>query len=252
MELNCICVKWGTKYPGVEVTRLFDAVRRMSNRDVRFFCLTDDSDDLAPGIEVLPLKADPLQTRLAEAQGGLRRKGGALRKISAFRAGLIPDLRGNLLCLDIDILVTGPPEDLAGFAPNKVAMAAPFKARSHIETKGEGSVIAFDPARHGFLYDDMARKTEEMIAFSQGSEQRYTSFTADRHGALAHFPDGWVVSFLRHCRPRFPKNLWHAPPEPPGARVICFPSHPKADEAVDGHRAGLRSTRPAPWIKSYL
>ena len=131
-------------------------------------------------------------------------------------------------------------------------MPPPFKAKSHIKTKGEGSVIRFDPKLHGFLYHDIANNLEETLAFSMGSEQRYTSFTSDRHGALTNFPAVWIVSFLRHCRPKVPINLFMAPQKPADAKIVCFPSKPKAHEAVHGHRAGLKSTRPASWIEDYL
>lgn len=251
-DANCIVVKWGDKYPAAEVNRLFAGVARMTKRDVRFLCLTDDPEGLAPDIEPLALRDTPLQSRIRAAQGRLRRAGGALRKTAVFEPGLVPDLEGRLLCLDIDVLVTGPLDDLFDHAPGKVVMPPPFKARSHIETRGEGSAILFDPGRHGFLHDDIARNTEEMLDFSMGSEQRYTSFTAERHGALAHFPPDWVVSFTRHAMPPRPLNLVLPPRLPPGARILCFPSHPKADEAVSGWRAGLRSSRPAPWIADYL
>ena len=252
MTANCICVKWGTRYGADEVNRLFHAVARHSGTDVRFFCLTDDRAGLDSHIEPLPLPDTGLQRRIADAQQRLRRRTGALRKIAVFDPDLIPDLRGRLLCLDIDVVVTGPMDALFIHGDGAVAMPPPFKARSHIETLGEGSVIGFDPRRHGFLYEEMARDTEAMLDFSMGSEQRYTSMTADRHGALTHFPADWVVSFTRHCVPPRPWNLLRAPSLPAGARILCFPSRPKADEAVGGYRNGLKSTRPAPWLAAFL
>lgn len=252
MEQNFICVKWGTKYPAEEVNALFSGVKRNTEKPARFFCLTDDPVGLASDVEILSLEETPLQIQISEAQTRLRRSTGALRKISVFDPELIPDLKGSLMCLDIDILITGNLDGLFQHAPDKVCMPRPFKAKSHIETKGEGSVIRFDPKQHNFLFDDMATKTAEMLEFSMGSEQRYTSFAADRNKALAHFPLPWVVSFMRHCRPVRPMNLVLPPREPKDARIICFPSEPKAKDAVGGYRRGLKSTRPAPWVKRHL
>ena len=252
MARNCICVKWGTRYPSAEVNALFASIRRQSASDFRFLCLTDDPEGLDHGIDALPLEEGGLQATIAERQARLRRSAGALRKIAVFRPGLVPDLDGPLLCLDIDVLVTGPIDALFDFAPGKVCMPPPFKKKSHIETRGEGSVIRFDPGAHPFLYDEMANDTEAHLEFSMGSEQRYTSFTADRHGALAHYPADWIVSYTRHCRPPVPLNLIAAPKRPEGAKIVCFPSEPKARDAVNGWRAGLKSIRPAPWIADYL
>ena len=252
MPQNFICVKWGTLYPCSEVNALFTAIKRHTKEKTRFFCLTDDAEGLEDWIETLPLVETPLQKRIASAQPTLKRGAGALRKISVFDPDLIPDLEGPIICLDIDILVTGSLDALFDFAPEQVCMPPPFKAKSHIETKGEGSVIRFDPKLHGFLYHDIANNLEETLAFSMGSEQRYTSFTSDRHGALTNFPADWIVSFLRHCRAKVPLNLFMAPQKPANAKIVCFPSKPKAHEAVHGHSAGLKSTRPAPWIQDYL
>ncbi len=252
MTKNCICTKWGDKYTSEEVNALFAAVARNTSGDVRFFCLTDDAQGLAPWIEALPLEATPLQKRIEAAQPNLRRSAGALRKVAVFSPDLISDLDGPLLCLDIDVLITGSMDALFEYMPDKVCMPPPFKARSHIETRGEGSVIRFDPKIHGFLYSEIDENTEEALVFSKGSEQRYTSMTAARFDALENYPSEWVVSFTRNCRPPLPLNLFMQPRLPEGASVLCFPSEPKAREAVNGHRNGLKSLRPAPWITQYL
>lgn len=251
-EINCICVKWGNKYSSQEVNRLFNSIKKKSTKQCRFFCMTDDHKGLDKSIEILSLPDSPLDAKLSEAQPQLKRSKGALRKIGVFKPDLIPDLDGPLLCLDIDIIVTDIIDSIFDYDIENVCMPPPFKAKSHIETKGEGSVIRFDPKIHTFLYEDMARKPKEMIAFSMGSEQRYTSFTAQRHNALVSYPSNWVVSFLKHCRPRRPLNLLIPPKLPNGAKIVCFPSDPKADVAVEGYRRGLKSTRPAPWIAQYM
>jgi hypothetical protein len=249
---NAICVKWGSKYPAAEVNRLFRAVSRNVSGALRFFCLTDDPAGIDPEVETLPLQMDSLQSAIASAQTRLQRSGGALRKIAAFNPTLVPDLAGPLLCLDLDIIITGSLDDLFDYRPGQICMPAPFRKAAHIPTLGEGSVIRFDPALHGFLYSDMLSQTDAMLEHSRGSEQRYTSFTAQRYGQLANYPDGWVVGFQRHCRPRKPLNLFLPPRLPAAARVVCFPSDPKAEAAVAGYRKGINSTLPAPWISDFL
>jgi hypothetical protein len=249
---NVICVKWGNKYGANEVNRLIHAVARNVTGELRFFCLTDDPTDIVPQVEILPLQMDALQKAITAAQTRLQRSTGALRKIAAFNPDLIPGLVGPMLCLDLDIIVTGSLDDLFDIFPGRVCMPAPFRKAAHIPTLGEGSVIRFDPSTHGFLYTDMLHDTAEQLEHSRGSEQRYTSYTAHRHGQLANFPDGWVVGYQRHCRPKKPLNLIFPPRLPEGARIICFPSEPKAEAAIQGFRNGLNSIRPAPWISQYL
>ena len=252
MSRNCICVKWGKKYSSEEVNRLFSAVRRNTTRDVRLFCLTDDRNGLCSDIEYIPLVDTPRQRMISVKQTKLRRSTGALRKISVFDPNLIPDIDGNILCLDIDVIITGNIDPIFDYEPSMVCMPPPFKSRTHIETKGEGSVIRFNPQKHSFLYNEILTNTEETIAFSMGSEQRYTSFTAAKYEALRNFPDEWIISFNRHCRPLRPLNMFLPPKLPDGARIVCFPSVPKAKDAIHGYANGLKSTLPAPWISNYL
>ena len=115
---------------------------------------------------------------------------------------------------------------------------------------GHGSVERFDPKLHPYLYEFMARDPEAAVAFGGGSEQTYTSASAQRAGDFEPFPDEWIVSFKYDCRPPRPLNLFRTPYLPPDARFVCFHGRPKMDEAVEGYRAGLlKSTRPCPWLR---
>lgn len=249
---NIICVKWGNKYSADDVNRLFRNAAKNASGVIRFFCLTDNASGIVPEVETILLAMDALQGKIAHAQNLLRRSTGALRKIAAFNPLLVPDLTGPILCLDLDIIVTGSLDDLYDFEPGQVCMPSPFRKAANIPTLGEGSVIRFDPNLHEFLYTDMLKDTEAMLENSYGSEQRYTSYAADRRGKLSNFPEGWVVGFQRHCRPRKPMNLFFPPTLPSEARIVCFPSDPKADVAVHGFRNGINSSLPASWISKYL
>ena len=186
---------------------------------------------------------------MQEAARNARKKDGALRKIGLFRPGLIPDLDGPLLALDLDIVITRDIAPLFDFEPGKICMAPPFARSTKPATYGEGSVIRFDPAKHPFLYDEMARDPAGMVAFCGGSEQSYTSGLARKHGMLANYPKSLVVSFKRHCCWPSPLNNWFAPRLPRGTSVVCFHGHPKAAKAVQGYDDG-KGTRalPVPWL----
>lgn len=250
---TAIVIKWGDAFRADEVNRLAASLRRNVTGSLRFLCLTDCATGLGPGVESIPLVPEPFHDSMLRAQSQSRKRNGALRKISLFRSGLVPDLQGPLLALDLDVLVTGPMDALWDHAPGQIVMAPPFSKRRAVPHWGEGSVIRFDPVRHGFLYDVIARDPEAAVAFCRGSEQSYTSGLARAKGQLAHFPKEWVLSFKRDCRPMRPFNFWVPPSLPPGARVVCFHGRPKLDEALTGYRGSLlRRTRPAAWIADHI
>jgi len=248
-EINCICLKFGTAYGPEYVNRLRAALARNTGFALRFFCMTDDARGIDARVERLPLPHEPFAERMLKALQSAP-KIGRLQKISLFRPGLIPDLRGPLLIFDLDVAIVGPVDDLRDFAPGKLCMRREWRTSSRAPSLGHGSVERFDPLLHHYIYDFMATDPEAAVALGGGSEQTYTSASAARAGDFQPFPDDWIVSFKYDCRPMRPLNLVLEPHLPKNARVVCFHGSPKMDEAVAGYRAGpLRSTRPCGWLK---
>ncbi|KQI72132.1 hypothetical protein AN191_08280 [Loktanella sp. 5RATIMAR09] len=247
---SCICIKWGQgAYTADDVNRLYTGLKHHSRFPVRLYCVTDDPSGILSDIICIPLKPEPFDAAMQEAARTATKKNGALKKIGIFRPGLIPELVGPLLFVDLDIVITNDIGPLFDFAPGMVCMAPPFGKRTSPPTFGEGSVIRFDPSKHGFLYHEMADDPAGMVTFCGGSEQSYTSGLARKYNMLANYPKSLVVSFKRQCC--WPGSLtkWFAPRLPRGATVVCFHGHPKAAEALSGHHEhGRVVTLPADWL----
>lgn len=248
-EINVVCIKWGHSFGHEYVNRLRRAIIRNTARDVRFFCMTDDRTGVDKQIEILPLVEEPFLAKMMEVLPRTKRRG-AMRKVSMFNPALFADLRGPLVALDLDVVITGNLDELSDFAPGKVSMRREWKGCGPGTGLGHGSVLKFEPLRHAYLYENIARNTELEIIRANGSEQNYTSFTAQAAGDFEPFPDPWIVSFKYECRPMRPLNLLMRPRLPKGARVVCFHGQPKMHEAVAGYRSDpLHSTRPARWMQ---
>ena len=244
---NVICIRWGTAFGPEYVNRLHKAARRNSSRDVRFFCMTDDRTGIDSRVEILDLQEEAFLPRMLAAQQTTRK--GPMRKISMFNPELVPDLDGPLLAFDLDVVLTGNIDELADYAPGKVSMRYEWGDPETRSSIGHGSVLKFEPSRHAYLYENMARDPETAVLSSNGSEQTYTSSSAVAAGDFEPFPDRWIVSFKLECRPKRPLNLFLSPRLPKDARVVCFHGRPKIDEAVAGYRSDpLHSTRPAAWL----
>ncbi len=247
--ITCICLKYGTAYGAADVNRLHAGLaRHRGDFGLRLLCMTDDPAGISPAVEILPLPAEPFADRMERAMDTAPKRG-RLKKISLFRPGLIPGHEGPLLVLDLDVLIVGPLAGLWTHAPGKVCMRREWRVSSRAPSLGHGSVERIDPARHAYLYRMMADQPEAAVALGGGSEQTYTSASAQQAGDLAFFPDAWVASFKYDCRPPRPLNLILPPRLPRDARVVCFHGRPKPGEAVAGYRAGLSSTRSAAWLR---
>jgi hypothetical protein len=248
--VNVVCIKWGDKYPAYYVNRLYWGVARFLKRPFRFLCFTDEPEGIVPEVEVHPLPVEPFEAAMVRLMTEPRRKG-AWRKISLFRPGLA-GMEGPILGFDIDVAITGGLDDLFDFAPGKVAMRHDWLEARRFRPGGHGSVFRYDPALHGYLYSGFAADPEGCAERSKGSEQKYTSSTAQAHGDFAYFPPEWIASFKRNSIHYPPLNLLLEPNLPKGTRVMCFHGTPKMEEALEGYRGEwFRTTRPATWLKEY-
>lgn len=247
---NVMCIGWGGAFAPEYVNRLHAAVLRNLTGQVRFACLTDDPQGIASGVEIIRIVPDDFTRRLEAARLASERRGPMLKTLMR-KPGIIPDLQGPVLSLDLDVIITGSLDPLMSYAPGKVCMRRVWTTPSRRVGLGNSSVVRFDPALHGYLYDRLAANTEDETIRHHGSEQAYLSYAADEAGDFEPFPDDWIASFKYDCRPRRPLNLVLPPRLPPEARVVCFHGRPKMAEAIDGYRAGpLHSTLPADWIRN--
>ncbi|UMA65806.1 glycosyl transferase [Roseivivax marinus] len=245
-----VCIKWGTAFGPDYVNRLYSGVRRNLSVPVRFCCMTEHADGLHPDIEVIDLPQEPFRADMDAALAVANRQG-AMRKVSLFRQSVIPDLDGPVLGFDLDVVITGALDPILALAPGDVLMRHDWTEKRKGRPTGHGSVFRYDPARHGFLYEDLAADAYAEVERARGSEQRYTSHKAMDNGVFTYIPGEWVVSFKYDCNP-FPRN-WVAPPRlPDDARVVCFHGRPKMPEAVAGYRDSLiRRSMPCDWLQDH-
>jgi len=247
---NIICIKWGTLFGPEYVNRLYSGVRRNIDAPVRFFCMTEQADGIHPDVDILPLPVEPFAEPMNAALAVANRQG-AMRKVSLFRPGLVPDLDGPVLGFDLDVVITGDLTPIWQMAPGKIAMRHDWTEARKGRPTGHGSVFRFDPALHGFLYDDLAAHPYQEVETARGSEQRYTSHKAMDRGVFEYIPNDWVVSFKYDCNP-FPMNWLRRPHLPTDARVVCFHGRPKMPDAVKGYNGSfIRHAKPGDWLKDH-
>jgi hypothetical protein len=227
MNLNVLCVKWGTKFPADYVNRLHSMVRRNLALPHRFLCFTDDPGGLNPDIGIVGL------------QQGFEY---CWNKLELFRPGVFS---GDDLCLyfDLDVVITGPIDELVTFQPQDrfVGLRDWYRSRT---PRFNSSVMRFHGTPHADLFDSLAAKladgraqwareydeylrSNDKVVLWEG-EQRYAG---DQEWISRHvyppkelkrhsFPDGWLLSYRKHGRRRLPR----------GCKVMVFHGDPKPHE----------------------
>lgn len=182
--VNVLCMKWGTKYPADYVNRLYSMVARNIRRPFRFVCLTDDNSDLSENIESFPLPE--LSVNLSGPERGWN-------KLSVFSQELY-DLKGKVLCLDLDLIITGDLDDLFDYS-GAVMIIKDWVKR---DGTGNSSVYRFEVGAHPEVLSEFEASFDKIKAVYR-NEQEYLSAILMQKNALVYWPDNWCRSFKRHC-----------------------------------------------------
>jgi hypothetical protein len=243
-ERQFICTKWGSKYPASEVNRLYQALLRVSTGPFTLHCVTDDPDGIQPEVRVLPIPDLPVIGNSVMNRGW--------RKLSLFSPALRSRISGQVLYLDLDVILLQSLDDFF-LRDTSFAVIKDYKRfRWRNLRTGNTSVFLYDADRDYGVYERLVEMGESVRQRFR-NEQEFLTEVMWRQGLLRYWPSTWCVSYKYHCIPAFPFSLWREPAPPVDARVLVFHGRPKPEEAVKGIGAKwYRPMKPAPWLDSYL
>jgi hypothetical protein len=217
---------WGTgKYTSVYVERLHAGLRKHMREPFRFLLMTERERviDLPEGIERHAIK-DPQLTEIK----------GCFARLRMFDPGWQKnrDIRGRVLCLDLDVVIT---RSLAGLFDRLESIVLLSGANSINPCPYNNSVFMFQAGKHTDLWSD----------FSLDAVAGINKFV---------FPDdqGWFWHKLGNHAPKWQAGsksgiyAFRKPGWPPGDRL---PSDAKI-VAFPGHRDPAQFTN-LPWVKEH-
>ncbi|MCQ2364246.1 MAG: hypothetical protein MJ051_01660 [Akkermansia sp.] len=238
---NFICLKWGTRYPASYTNTLYQSVKRHMHRPFRFVCITDDPTGLDEGIETRPLPENP----------GYKVWPDIFIKLVMLKPGFL-QLTGPTIFMDVDVVIMGDLDCFFDYMPGKNCIIhnwiewhkTLFRKRPAI---GNSSVFRFQAENCGYIYETFMREFDEANDHSKyPTEQAYLTHAMKE---VYWWPEEWVRSFKRTCRPMFPFNLF-CTPKRPDTKILVFHGAPDPDQAVAGFEGKKlhHKTLPAPWI----
>jgi hypothetical protein len=237
-----ICIKWGSRYGADYVNRLLSMIRRQSARDTRLVCFTDNDIGIDPAVTVWPLPDINIPEHVAWLPW---------RKISLWQAPLA-DLAGDILFLDLDVVVTGSIDVFFDYKPGCFCVAENWTQPG--QKIGNTSCYRFPVGDHAYIFDDFNRNPEAVLARYRVEQHYISDVISDMH----FWPSDWCLSFKHSLMPAWPLNFFYTPSLPETARVIAFTGKPDPDEAVDGvwpvkapWKRFYKHVRPTPWIAEY-
>lgn len=237
-----VCMKWGSRYPSDYANRLWSMIRRNTRRPTQLVCFTDDPAGLHEDIVVHPLPQITIPERVQWT---------GWRKISLWQAPLA-DIEGDVLFLDLDIVITGSLDGFFDHEPGKFCIAENWSQRG--AGIGNTTIYRWRVGTNTHVFDDFIRDGDGVVA-RHGIEQKYVSAVARD---MVYWPDGWTVSFKHDLLPRWPLNFFKVAELPPAVRVVGFTGKPDPDEAAIGEwpvkkpwKKLYKHVLPTPWIDEH-
>lgn len=238
---NVVTLKWGKLYGPDYVNRLASSVRRHSTGPVSVVCFTDDPAGIDASVQVFPIPPIDLPPQPMVT---------GWRKLCLFRNDL--PIRGLCLFLDLDIVITGPLDAFFTYAPQHIPIIHNWVGWQKTllgrrPEVGNSSVFRFTANECSFVWDQFHREKEWALANFRPPQTYLTHCIRPR---MVYWPEDWVRSFKRHCRPVFPLNLFVTPRLPAGCSIVAFHGRPNPDEVIPGYkgRKPHHHVRPTPWV----
>ncbi len=225
-----ICMKWGSRYGAEFVNRLYDAIQRNTARPTQLVCLTDDPTDVNENVRCEPIPKIDLPDELALTPW---------RKLVLWKDG-IAGLSGDVLFLDLDLVVTSSLDDMFDYEPGRFCVIENWTQTG----KGIGNTSCFrwPVGKYAHIFDDLSTERDRILS-TYRIEQVYISKEVDD---MVFWPRLWCASFKHTLLPNWPLNFFKVPRLPNETKIVAFTGKPDQDEAVVGHWPVS-----APWKKLY-
>jgi hypothetical protein len=238
-----LCLKWGTRYGSDYVNRTYAMAMRNTSRPLRVVCFTDDPAGIRPEVDVKPMPPFDLPERMRYHP---------FRRMFIFQKELA-DLHGNVLHLDLDLLITG---SIDAFFDHKPELD--FVVAENWTQPGQGignmSVFRFRVGALTRVWDRFRPDPMAMMDLYRNSQ----TFVSRTLGHVDFYPAEWCLSFKHSLVPPWPLNFFKTPALPTEAKIVAFTGKPDIDEAARGEwpvtaswKKLYKHVRPTPWINEH-
>lgn len=237
-----ISIKWGDRYGSDYVNRLYNMVMRNTRRPTRFVCFTEDAKGVYPEVEIKPLPEINIPKRVSTSPW---------RKLSLWQDPL-DDLSGDLLCLDLDLVITGNIDDFFDFEPGRYAVIHNW-SQPNLKV-GNTSVFRFHVGRHSHIFNRFNENPESVLSQFRIEQQYISAEIPDQ----VFWPASWCLSFKHSLLPPWPMRFFKTPELPSDAKVVAFTGKPDPEDAVVGSwpeknfiKKSYKFVKPTPWIAEH-
>ena len=234
--INIICLKFGTMYGADYVNKLYASIKRNTTIDFKFHCFTDDTTDINTNIET---------HALPHALPGV----GWWHKLFFFSKEF--DIKGRIVYMDLDTLITGNIDDILSYDKNFMVLHDFFMVRvpNHNDGFGTGkeavqsSIMSWNAGDHTHIWDEFIKDPDGIVKkFHPHGDQKWIQQQQKEREYFQDIFPNQIVSFKVHCRGGVPHD----------ARIICYHGKPSIPESINNTtRVQGYCIPPTPWVKKY-
>ena len=211
-------MKWGIRYSSIFVNRLYNSIKRHTNKPTKLICFTDNPKGINEGIICYPLPKINLPKPINFTPW---------RKISVWQYPLY-DLDGDILFLDLDLVITGNLDRFFDFKPGEYCVIENWTQKN--EGIGNTSCFRFPVKKFQYIFDNV-QKEPTSIWKKYHIEQIYISKVIDQQ---FFWPQDWCMSFKHNLLPMWPFRIWLPAKLPKNTSIVAFTGKPDPDDVIEG------------------
>ena len=211
-------MKWGERYSSIFVNRLFTSIQKHTKKPTTLHCFTDNPIGIDKNIKCYPLPHINLPEKISKTPW---------RKISVWQYPLF-DFMGDLLFLDLDLVVTGNLDRFFDYHPGKFCVIENW---TQIGQKiGNTSCFKFPTGKYDFVFKKFQNNPFK-IWKKFHIEQTYLSHEINDQ---IFWPSGWCKSFKHNLLPSWPLRIWKPAKLPAETSIVAFTGKPDPDDVIQG------------------
>ena len=212
-------MKWGSRYGSEFVNRLYSSIQRHTKRKTKLYCYTDNKIGINEEIICKPLPDINLPKDILLTPW---------RKLSIWQYPL-GKLKGDVLFLDLDLVITGNLDRFFDFKPGKYCVIENWTQLG--QNIGNTSCFKFPVGKYEFIYNKF-NKNPEKIWKKYHIEQIFLSSEIKEQ---YFWPSKWCQSFKHNLLPKWPMRIWKSAKLPSETSLVAFTGKPDPDDVIDGN-----------------
>ena len=212
-------MKWGQRYGPEFVNRLHTSIKRHTKRPTRLYCFTDKKSGISQEVFCKPLPKINLPETISFTPW---------RKLSVWQYPLM-NLKGDVLFLDLDLIITGNLDRFFDFKPGKYWVIENWTQLG--KNIGNTSCFKFPIGKYDFIFKKF-QKNPTKIWNKYHIEQ---TFLSDEISDQVFWPTEWCKSFKHDLLPGWPFRIWRPAKLPKQTSIVAFTGKPDPDDVVRGN-----------------